>query len=175
MIPVVCYFDGGCGPNNPGGHAGCGALVLDGGRTLYSKSVYIGHGPEMSNNVAEYGGICVVFEFLLSAEIKLATVRGDSKMVIRQLQGKMKARRGLYVSHFHRARSLYQKLKDNGAEIKLEWIPREANSQADYLARQAIKNAPRGNKRNEQLVKLIKAQSADANDRYTRFQHAVNK
>ena len=44
----------------------------------------------------------------------------------------------------------------------LQWIPREQNGQADYLAGQAIKNAPRGTERNRQLVKLIKAQRADA-------------
>jgi ribonuclease HI len=169
MTPLVCYFDGGCGPNNPGGHAGCGALVKDGRLELFVKSHYIGYGPEMSNNVAEYGGIILVFEFLLAANIKLATVRGDSKMVIRQLQGKMKARKGLYISHFKRARELYRKLGDNGAEIKLEWIPREHNSRADYLAGQAIKNAPRGNKRNAELIKLVKAQRADDRDRNIRF------
>lgn len=110
MVPLVCYFDGGCGPNNPGGHAGCGVIVVDGSREIFAKSHYIGHGPEMSNNVAEYGGVCLVLEFLLTAGVKYAVIRGDSNMVIRQLQGKMKARKGLYISHFRRARELFQKL-----------------------------------------------------------------
>lgn len=172
---IECWFDGGCGPNNPGGHAGCGALVLNGRERLFAQSHYIGFGPEMSNNVAEYGGVCLVFEFLLSADVKFAIVRGDSKMVIRQLQGKMKARKGLYITHFQRARSLYRRLQNNGAEIRLEWIPRERNYRADYLAGQAIKNAPRGTKRNQQLVKLIKAQREDARDNYLRFEHASAK
>jgi ribonuclease HI len=175
MNSVLCYFDGSCGPTNPGGHAGCGALVLDGGKTLYSKSTYIGHGPEMSNNVAEYAGICSVFEFLLSAGIQRAVVRGDSQMVIRQLQGKMRARKGLYIKQYRRARDLYWKLLDNEADIRLEWVRRDENAQADYLAGQAIKDAPRGNKRNSELVRLVKQQRADARDRNIRFDHAVNK
>ncbi len=162
MVPLVCYFDGGCGPNNPGGHAGCGAVVMDGQREIFAKSHYIGSGPQMSNNVAEYGGICLVFEFLLSADVKVAVVRGDSQMVIRQIQGKMKARKGLYIAHFKRARELYRRLQNNGVEIRLEWVRREQNYRADYLAGQAIKDAPRGNERNQQLAKLIKAQRADA-------------
>ena len=162
LVPLVCFFDGGCGPNNPGGHAGCGAIVTDGQREIFTKSHYVGYGSEMSNNVAEYEGICLVFEYLLKSEATHAIVRGDSQMVIKQLQGRMKARKGLYVPHFKRAMDLYRKLQSNGVEIKLEWITREENFRADYLAGQAIKNAPRGNQRNQELVRLVKAQQADA-------------
>lgn len=135
---------------------------MDGQREIFAKSHYMGEGSAMSNNVAEYGGICLVLEFLLTAGVKRAIIRGDSKMVIRQLQGRMKARKGLYLSHFKRARDLYRKLENNGVEIRLEWIPREQNFRADYLAAQAIKNRPQANHRNREIIKLVKAQRADA-------------
>lgn len=171
---TICYFDGACGPVNPGGRAGAGALVLDEGKTLCEKSVYIGQGPAMSNNVAEYAAVCLVLEYLLDAGIKRAIVRGDSKMVILQLQGKIKARKGLYLMEFRRARSLYRRLQDAGADIRLEWIRREQNCRADYLAGKAIQEAPRSKAQRRQLVRLIKQQRADARDRHIRFERAVS-
>lgn len=168
---IECWFDGSCEPVNPLGHASYGALVREGSRTLFSFSGYVGHGEGMSNNVAEYSGVIAVLKYLIEANINHAIIYGDSNMVVRQLSGKMKARRGMYLQYFHEARKLKQQLPD----VCLKWIPREQNGEADYLSRQAIRTAPRARPRNQQLVRLIKAQRQDANDTRVRFEHAVNK
>lgn len=168
---IECWFDGACEPMNPGGHASYGSLVKDGNKILLAKSGYVGYGPEMSNNVAEYCGARDVFQFLVDNHIAEGIVRGDSNLVVMQLNRKWRARKGLYIPYYREA----LKLRLQVPRIELKWIPRAQNEEADYLSRQAIKTAPRASKRNQRLVKLIKAQRADARDRYFRFENAIRK
>lgn len=62
--------------------------------TVYLSN-YIGHGPEMSVNVAEYCGLIMVFEWLKANQIDEALIHGDSEMVILQMRGIQKARAAL--------------------------------------------------------------------------------
>ena len=64
VIPsITVYFDGACDPN-PGGHAGWGAVITIDGKSegLFG---YVGFGPTMSNNVAEYAGLIGALEELV--------------------------------------------------------------------------------------------------------------
>lgn len=173
-MQVRCWFDGGCGPNNPGGHAAYGCVVQINGKSVFLHSGYVGYGRQMSNNVAEYSGIIEIFKYLLREDITEAIVFGDSLIVVDQLNGRMKARRGLYIEYYREALKLRQKLP----HVEIRHIRREYNTQADYLAGLAIKDhcRPRQQKRkSKELVKLVKAQRADARGRYLKFEHAINK
>lgn len=110
----------------------------------------------MSNNVAEYQGIIAVMQFLISRGISRGVIFGDSKLVFKQLNGRWRAKGGLYVQSYRRAMALRRLLP----EIKIRWVPRQQNTEADYLARKAV-HPGRPSKEKEQLVKLIKQQRLD--------------
>lgn len=163
---VTCYFDGSTEPKNPYGHTSYGALVKINGRVVLEESGYVGVGEGMSNNVGEYSGAIAVMEYLIKKKIYVAVIFGDSRLVVRQMNKKMKARSGMYMPYFIKARKLKAELPD----VKFIWIPREQNSHADYLSRQAIRNVPQANARREELMQLIREQKADAHDQRLRFE-----
>lgn len=142
---------------NPGGHATYGVLIRSrDGRELLRESGYVGVGPLMSSNVAEYAGIIAIFRYLLKNRINQGKIRGDSKMVVFQLNGKMRVRSGLYYRYAKEAANLRKQLPD----LVIQWIPREQNREADYLARQAMPKIAE-KKRNAELARLIREQRAD--------------
>lgn len=134
-----CWFDGGCGPINPGGYATCGAIVYAEGKQVWISSECIGSGPQFSNNVAEYGGLLAILDYLKRTVSNGDEIRiyGDSAMVVRQMNGTMKANRGLYLPWYVRARNALDMLRFT-CRISLEWIPREQNEEADQLCRDAM-------------------------------------
>lgn len=166
---VEGYFDGGCGPKNPGGHGTYGIVIRTvGGKTLLEESGYLGQGCEMSNNVAEYAGIIAIFRFLLKNKITQGVIYGDSKLVVMQLNGKWRIRSGLYYKWAKEAIVLRRELP----QLKIQWIPRERNREADYLARQALPSARRI-KRNTALTRLIKEQRADQRETARRMMNKL--
>jgi len=158
MNKVTCYFDGGCEPINPGGQATYGAVVRDEtGAKLFEESGYIGEGPQMSNNVAEYEGVIAVMKFLIANNLREGIIYGDSMLVVKQLNRKWKAKGGLYLKHYKHAARLRQQLP----KIEIVWIPRAQNAEADYLARQAVRETLTTTKRRRELIHLIRQQKAD--------------
>jgi ribonuclease HI len=140
MREVTAYFDGCCEPVNPGGHASYGAVVLINGERVFEKSGYVGHGPQCSNNVAEYSGCISVLQYLIDREDfnqrnQLVTIRGDSKLVVMQLTKRWRVKRGLYVPFYYQAASLFAQF----GVARLEWIPRDQNSIADELSKRVLK------------------------------------
>lgn len=131
---IEAWFDGVCEPKNPGGHAAWGALVKVDGEEKLSIGRYVGHGPQMSNNVAEYSGMLAVLEHIhtLPNEQRTGIIRGDSKLVIMQLQSKWRVKKGLYIPFFRKALELYLPLCHR---IKLQWVPRDQNSECDGLSK----------------------------------------
>lgn len=135
MALIEAWFDGCCEPRNPGGHAAWGALLKVDGYTVFADSGYCGTGPKMSNNVAEYSGAAAV---LAQAEQYSGVIilRGDSKLVIMQLQGKWKVNGGLYLPFYKQAKEVYSRVRDR---IKCQWIPREQNDECDSLSKGILK------------------------------------
>jgi ribonuclease HI len=96
MYDYLAWFDGGCGPVNPGGTAVSGAIIkYNDGTVLLKEGRLVGTGGGMSNNVAEYAAIIRVFKCLIPCPPSHVIVRGDSNLVINQLSGKCAAREGL--------------------------------------------------------------------------------
>ncbi len=132
---IEAWFDGVTEPKNPGGHAAYGILVKLNGQIVLGKGEYVGFGPAMSNNVAEYAGIIALLEFIPTLPPQPGVIYGDSKLVIMQLNGEWQARGGLYFPFFERAKELYEPLR---SRIRLEWVPREQNEECDYFSKKVL-------------------------------------
>lgn len=127
---IIINTDGLCEPN-PGGWATWGwAAATQDQQEIDSSYGCIGHGADMSNNVAEYRA---VLEALLTAKAKGwlgVLVRTDSNLVVQQVNQVW----GCNAKHLILMRDEAIKLlRDIGG--KIEWIPRERNQRADELTR----------------------------------------
>lgn len=128
MSRAVLYFDGACS-GNPG-PMGAGAVVEMAGKTdAFSRAM--GRG---TNNEAEYHGLLLALHHAQAAGATDVEVRGDSQLVLRQLDGRYAVRAANLVDLHASARRLLARF----ASVKLTWIPREKNGAADAAAREAI-------------------------------------
>ncbi len=78
-----------------------------------------------------------VLQFLLAEGSQWAVIYGDSRLVVDQLSNRIKAKHGVYLPHSHGARQLLEKLP----EVRLKWISRNLNIEADGLAAKALPTA----------------------------------
>ena len=130
MNKLEVYTDGGA-RNNPG-PAGIGIVIGD---KEYAE--YIG---EATNNVAEYKAVIFALKkikhLLGKAKLKNAEViiNLDSELVVSQLNGEYKILENELQSLFMEIWNL----KFDFPRLKFNYIPREKNKKADYLANQAI-------------------------------------
>lgn len=144
---MILYFDGLCEPMNPGGVATYGFVIYDGTQKIWEDCGVVGAGmlgDDVSNNVAEYtamirGMECLV-ELGYTGEL---TVRGDSQLAINQLLGKYAVRARRLIPLY----AIASGLKDKFEDVTFEWVPRERNTEADELSREAF-NEFLGKKRN---------------------------
>lgn len=126
---ITIYFDGLCQPINPGGVATYGFVIYQNSKLLKEGYGVIGEGQGMTNNVAEYSALKKALEWIKSQGIEdKMTIKGDSQLVINQLQGKWKVKSQTSKKFVPLIKEL---LKDR--EVELIWIPREENTQADRL------------------------------------------
>lgn len=134
----LAWFDGACEPVNPGGTASFGVVVRDGDSTILLKEHgLVGKGSAMSSNLAEYAGVLHVLKHLSTRPPGRATIYGDSNLVINQLNGKWRVRKGLYLSIAIETKALLAYLHGLGWQIHLMWIPREQNGECDTLSKGA--------------------------------------
>ena len=124
---ATVWFDGAC-LGNPG-PMGAGAVVECGGRRR-TLAKALGRG---TNNVAEYEAAIAGLALALAMGATSATLHGDSQLVLRQLAGEYKvSARGLKALHAQ-ARALMAEI----GNVRLEWVPRERNAEADALSKMA--------------------------------------
>lgn len=139
------FFDGLCEPKNPGGTMGFGWLLDTGDGQMYNASGFVHARPDNTNNVAEY---LALYEGLKKAvEIRQQwadtkypglLIHGDSQLVCYQIEYKWKVNHPrLQVAHAKCMELLTGQL----TPFLVEWIPRELNSAADALSRQAYFDA----------------------------------
>lgn len=114
-------FDGGS-LGNPG--RGYGSYRLRLGDGDWAPAVRLEHGPQITNNEAEYRTLIGALEALAALLPDPATtaleVFGDSQLVLKQLDGKWKVRAGNLVADHARARALLAKF----GPVHLTWQPR---------------------------------------------------
>lgn len=136
---ITVFFDGACGPENPGGKCGGGAAIYYDFELVYEIAErYVPKNPrDTSNNVGEYWALVKALELLLTqgkAQEEIE-VFGDSKLVISQMTGKWRIKNGIYKD----VGLACQKLVKNFPNLRLQWIPREQNERADGLSKIALK------------------------------------
>jgi ribonuclease HI len=89
-----------------------------------------------SNNLAEYAALIAVLRHLIDAGLQREhiVVVGDSQLVINQMFGNWKIKRGCYVELAREAKALLTQFP----RIEGKWVPRDRNTVADELSRAAI-------------------------------------
>ena len=133
----VC-FDGACIPYNPGGIASYGIIIKKGKEYLFTGYGIIGSPPDTSCNLAEYAGFKAALIWLLTNELETEKIYiyGDSNLVINQMFGTWKIKKGIYKNLAIETKSLLKCFTD----INGSWIPREQNSEADELSKKSMGN-----------------------------------
>ena len=133
MTDLVMYCDGLCEPMNPNGWACWAWVLLKGTSQIHQDMGCLGHGPGMTNNLAEYQAVIHALQWLHDNAMGYGVrVRTDSQLVVRQLQGVYAVRSPAILPLYQEAMALVQV-----TDPALEWIPREQNTLADALTREA--------------------------------------
>lgn len=124
------YIDG-ASRGNPG-PAGVGVVLVEAGQTPVRRfSQYVG---EATNNVAEYLALLYGLQEALHRGWTTLTVKTDSELLARQMNGEYKVRDGqLRLLH-----DLARHLSRGFRRCVIEHVPREQNTLADRLAGQAV-------------------------------------
>lgn len=125
------YFDGSCGPKNPGGHACYAFVVYDGEKELYRESGLEVSGPAATNNIAEYSGLVRGLRYVTNLEFKDLEIFGDSALVVNQLNGDWKCKKETLQPMLDEAKALLS----NVPSWQATWISRELNQVADTLSK----------------------------------------
>ena len=102
---------------------------------LMKEQGFVGKGSGMSNNVAEYAGALHILKYLAPRPPGRVTIHGDSNLVINQLNGKWRIKKGLYLSIATETKELLDYLRGLGWQINFCWIPREQNEDCDGLSK----------------------------------------
>ena len=129
MHVIVCTDGGARG--NPG-PAAIGASITDlDGTELDTVSEYIG---ETTNNVAEYTAVLRGLEVAVDLGADEVTVRSDSELLIRQLQGRYKVK----ATHLQPLHAEALTLLRGFSRSTLEHVRREFNTRADALVNEVL-------------------------------------
>lgn len=136
------YFDG-CSKGNPG-RAGAGAVLRDEAGLLWSRSRFVG--ARSTCNEAEYWGVRMGLQEVLrrveeagGQPPEKVVVRGDSMLVIRQLEGSWQVRSPALAPLYAEAYAIVEKLRlELGIDVLLEHIPRAENAEADAVCNAGV-------------------------------------
>jgi ribonuclease HI len=139
---ITVYFDGLCYPKNPCGVAAYGYLIYRDGEIMHKGFGAVGEGVGMTNNVAEYEGLKAAVQWLKDNEIKeKIAIKGDSQLVIRQMNGEWKINSATSRKYVPAIGSMLE-----GMDVSFMWIPREENEEADGLSRVAYERYRTGSR-----------------------------
>lgn len=137
---IYAYCDGACEPANPGGWGVGGWVLIEasgvhgpGGR-IGDGAVDLGHYPEMTNNIAEYGAVHGALKDLIARKLwgEKVVVRTDSQLVVNQLNMKWSC----FKPHLVELRDkCLQLAKMFSVGVTFEWVPRAQNEEADEMSR----------------------------------------
>jgi ribonuclease HI len=124
-LALIAYADGGS-RGNPGEGA-CGALITTAeGEELLRRAKRLG---KVTNNVAEYEGVLLALDLCKELGAARVTLRIDSELVARQLDGQYKVKHPDLMQLHHRV-ILRRRTFEN---LKIEHVPRKENAIADAI------------------------------------------
>jgi ribonuclease HI len=134
--PVRVHFDGASNATRGGGLATYGYTIEGGGFDLEDSGLAVRpYSEHATNNVAEYAGAIQALERLRGLGYKgPVEVFGDSELVIRQMRGEYEVR----AEHLKSYHDWLGRLAGEFESVSWNWVPRERNTQADALSKQAI-------------------------------------
>jgi ribonuclease HI len=139
-------FDGACNNNSEQKHMGIGVAVFADGVYYDDLSHYEGFkgDEESSSNVAEWKGCCAAFrkalEYIQSDD--QVEIYSDSQLITNQFNGLYAIREEKFTKYFNIAKDL---AKQAGLQnLKIKWIKRELNKEADKLSKIALQSVPNG-------------------------------
>jgi len=126
----LTIFTDGASRNNPG-EAGAGIFILRDGEPLERIARYLG---TTTNNIAEYTAAIIGLEQAVKLGASSVRLNADSELLVKQINGQYRVKNeGLKPLHA-KVKELIAKI-DN---VKVQYIPREKNKEADALANKAI-------------------------------------
>jgi ribonuclease HI len=128
MKYLMGFFDG-ASRGNPG-MAGAGCCILDGGEVVWKCAKYLG---VKTNNEAEYAALIALLAEACSRGMNEIEIRGDSKLVVSQVNREWKINKPHLRLLAKEAWNLME-----GMKVRLIWVPREENHLADELSNIAI-------------------------------------
>ena len=129
-LALVAYADGGS-RGNPG-PAACAALVTTAdGAELLRRAKKLG---KTTNNVAEYEGVLLALDLCRELGAAHVTLRIDSELVVRQIEGRYKVKHPDLMQLHHRV-ILRQRTFES---LTVEHVPRKENTVADGLVNAAL-------------------------------------
>jgi ribonuclease HI len=130
---LLCYIDG-AARGNPG-PAAIGVVFYAGARPEGDPVLEWGAGLGCAtNNMAEYQALLSALGKALDLGAKDLTIRSDSELLVRQMNGKYRVRQPHLKVLYGQAKQL-----ESGFErVCYEHIPRTENRRADKLANQAL-------------------------------------
>lgn len=121
----------GAARGNPG-LAGAGIIIKDeNGRTVETIGRFLG---VSTNNQAEYQALIIGLEAVTRHQPETVTVRMDSELVVRQMNGQYRVKNPGILPLYLKASELASELPN----IHIEHVPRERNPGADRVANVAI-------------------------------------
>jgi len=139
---LVVHFDGAC--RSVGGRriAAYGWTVEGAGLSHEGNGLAVPPGHvRATNNVAEYAGAICALEWLLQRSYRgRVLVRGDSELVVRQMNGEYEVR----AEHLRPYHDRLRQLATFFERTEFAWVPREENERADALSKEGILAAVRG-------------------------------
>jgi len=136
MNAIELYFDG-ASRSNGTKHckAGAGWYAKMGNNSVKEGYLFIGN---KTNNEAEYTALIKGLESIVSENYDKVLVKGDSLLVINQMNGVWKVKASNLIPLYKEAKLLSNKFKS----ISFEHIDRSLNTIADSLANKSFKDSP---------------------------------
>ena len=123
---ITAFFDGGA-RGNPG-PAGWGAYIVDDQGAVLAE-LYGALGVA-TNNVAEYNGLIAALQWAVDHRLDVLQVKGDSKLLIEQMNGNYRVKNEGLIPLHQKARTLVSKI----GHVHFEHVPRDENKDADRLS-----------------------------------------
>jgi ribonuclease HI len=122
--PAIIHFDGGARPSNPG-PAAIG-YTIEGKNWSDEGSDHIGRA---TNNEAEYHALIRGLKVASEQGCTEVEARGDSQLVVRQVEGDWQTNE----QHLRELRDRARELADEFETFEIVWVDREENLRADEL------------------------------------------
>ncbi len=125
---IEVFVDGLAEPANPG--TGTFGFVV----YREGKKIDEGRGPageNVTNNFSEYVALIRALTSIISFSDETVIVRSDSKLLVNQMRGEWKVKKGAYVEKYKEAKEIAKRFRS----LRFAWVPREENTEADELSR----------------------------------------